>query len=73
MKHLVGGSDDSAQFGLSLFERLGLQLLVVTPLQKIHIIEPFVSRVGFVHNEDGSSSKIRNLTIYEYQRESKSI
>ncbi|HEY9777161.1 MAG TPA: ATP-binding protein [Planktothrix sp.] len=63
------GSDDSAQFGLSLFERLGLQLLVVTPLQKIHIIEPFVSRVGFVHNEDGSSSKIRNLTIHQYQEE----
>ena len=41
------GSDESAQFGLELFRRLGLQLLVVTPLQKIHVIEPYVSAVGF--------------------------
>ncbi|HEX7003065.1 MAG TPA: ATP-binding protein, partial [Trueperaceae bacterium] len=42
------GSDDSARYGLELFGRLGLQLLIVTPLQKIHVIEPFVSNVGFV-------------------------
>ena len=29
------GSDESTRFGLELFTRLGLQLLVVTPLQKI--------------------------------------
>lgn len=63
------GSDESAQFGLQLFEQLNLQLLVVTPLQKIHIIEPFVHSVGFVQNEDGSASKLRNLTIEEYRME----
>ena len=63
------GSDESAQYGLRLFERLNLQLLIVTPLQKIHIIEPFVSSVGFVDNSDGRSSKLRTLTITEYQAE----
>ncbi|MFZ2855477.1 MAG: ATP-binding protein [Rhodocyclaceae bacterium] len=61
------GSDESAQYGLKLFRQLNLQLLIVTPLQKIHIIEPFVSSVGFVHNEGGRSSKLRNLSIEEYQ------
>jgi len=61
------GSDESAQYGLKLFQQLNLQLLIVTPLQKIHIIEPFVSSVGFVHNEGGRASKLRNLTIEEYQ------
>ena len=61
------GSDDSAEYGLRLFQQLGLQLLIVTPLQKIHIIEPFVASVGFVHNEDGSASKLRNLGIEEYR------
>ena len=61
------GSDDSARFGLELFKRLDLQLLVVTPLQKIHIIEPYVSHVGFVHNEGGHTSKVRNLTIEQYR------
>jgi uncharacterized protein YPO0396 len=63
------GSDDSTEYGLKLFEKLNLQLLVVTPLQKIHIIEPFVRSVGFVHNEGGNASKLRNLSIEEYRLE----
>jgi len=63
------GSDDSAQYGLRLFAQLNLQLLIVTPLQKIHIIEPFVAGVGFVQNEDGRASKLRNLSIEEYHEE----
>ena len=63
------GSDESAQYGLRLFAQLNLQLLIVTPLQKIHIIEPFDSSVGFVHNEDGRASKLRNLSIAEYRAE----
>jgi len=63
------GSDESAQYGLRLFEQLNLQLLIVTPLQKIHIIEPFVSSVGFVHNEEGRASKLRNLSIEDYRAE----
>ena len=63
------GSDESAQYGLRLFAQLNLQLLIVTPLQKIHIIEPFVSSVGFVHNEEGRASMLRNLSIEEYREE----
>jgi uncharacterized protein YPO0396 len=63
------GSDESAQYGLRLFEKLNLQLLIVTPLQKIHIIEPFVASVGFVHNAEGRDSQLRNLTIEAYRDE----
>ncbi|WBB56716.1 SbcC/MukB-like Walker B domain-containing protein [Verrucosispora sp. WMMD573] len=65
------GSDESTRFALALFQRLGLQLLIVTPLQKIHIIEPYVSAVGFVDNPSGSNSRLRSLSIEEYlhQRE----
>ena len=63
------GSDESAQYGLRLFAQLNLQLLIVTPLQKIHIIEPFVSSVGYVNNPDGSASLLRNLSIAEYRIE----
>jgi uncharacterized protein YPO0396 len=63
------GSDESARFGLDLFKKMGLQLLIVTPLQKIHIIEPYVAAVGFVHNEEGRRSRLRNLTIEEYRAE----
>ena len=53
---------------MKLFERLGLQLLVAI-LQKIHIIEPYVANVGFVHNEDGRLSMLRNLSIQLYRAE----
>ena len=61
------GSDESAQYGLRLFQQLNLQLLIVTPLQKIHIIEPFVASVGFVHNEGGRDSRLRCLSIEDYR------
>jgi uncharacterized protein YPO0396 len=61
------GSDESAQYGLRLFEELNLQLLIVTPLQKIHVIEPHVAGVGFVHNPDGRDSRLRCLTIEDYR------
>ncbi|MGX1161993.1 uncharacterized protein YPO0396 [Arthrobacter sp. SLBN-100] len=63
------GSDESARYGLELFQRMKLQLLIVTPLQKIHVIEPFVSHVGFVANTNGDDSQLRNMTIQEYRDE----
>jgi len=63
-------SDESARFGLELFQKLDLQLLVVTPLLKIATIEPFVSHVGFVYQRDEEHrSYLRNLTIEELQTE----
>jgi uncharacterized protein YPO0396 len=61
------GSDESTRFALELFGRLGLQLLIVTPLQKIHVIEPYVSAVGFVDNPNSNNSRLQTMTIDEYQ------
>lgn len=64
------GSDDSARHGLKLFQQMNMQLLIVTPLQKIHIIEPFVSSVGLVNNnKDGSSSSLNNMSMETYLAE----
>jgi len=62
------GSEVSTRYALSLFTRLGLQLLIVTPLQKIHVIEPHVAAVGFVDNPNGNYSRLQSLTIAEYRR-----
>jgi uncharacterized protein YPO0396 len=62
------GSDESTRFALELFGRLGLQLLIVTPLQKIHVIEPYVSAVGYVDNtREGDYSRLQNLSIEQYR------
>lgn len=63
------GSDESARYGLELFKKLNLQLLIVTPLQKIHVIEPYVQCVGFVSSPEEKESHLRTLTIEEYHAE----
>ncbi|MEO3746352.1 hypothetical protein [Plantactinospora sp. B5E13] len=64
----MGHSVDAAGWrrALALFQRIGLQLLIVTPLQKIHVIEPYVAAVGFVDNPNGNYSRLQSLTIEEY-------
>jgi uncharacterized protein YPO0396 len=62
------GSDVSTRYALDLFARLGLQLLIVTPLQKVHVIEPYVRAIGFVDNPAGSYSRLQTLTIEEFRR-----
>jgi uncharacterized protein YPO0396 len=61
------GSDDSTRYSLELFKKLNLQLLIVTPLQKIHIIEPYVSSVGLVYCPDGTESLLCNMSVEEYR------
>lgn len=63
------GSDESTRYGLELFKKLNLQLLIVTPLQKIHIIENHVNSFHFVSNREGSNSQVSNLTKEEYEVE----
>ncbi|MFV2196829.1 ATP-binding protein [Nocardiopsis sp. LOL_012] len=61
------GSEESSRFGMQLFTSLGLQLLVVTPLEKIEVIASYVDTVGFVDNPQGNYSRLQNLTIDEYR------
>lgn len=67
------GSDESTRYGLELFRKMGLQLLVVTPMQKIRVIEDYVNAVHFVHNEGGKNSMLRNMSIEEYKKEKEQI
>ncbi|NYD41322.1 ATP-binding protein [Nocardioides panaciterrulae] len=61
------GSDVSSRFALSLFAKLGLQLLIVTPLQKVHVIEPYVRAIGYVDNPTGTCSRLQTMTIDDYR------
>lgn len=61
------GSDASTRYALELFATLGLQLLVVTPLQKVQVIDPYVRAIGFVDNPEGNYSRLQTLTIEEFR------
>ena len=62
------GSDASTRYALDLFRRLGLQLLIVTPLQKVHIIAPYVRNIGYVENTDeGDNSRLLMMATEDYR------
>lgn len=62
------GSKDSTRFGLELFKKLGLQLLLVTPLQKLDVIEHYVDHVHFV-DQRNNRSIVLNMTVEDYRQQ----
>ena len=66
------GSDESTRYALHLFEKLKLQLLVITPKQKINVIEPYVKSIHFVANPSGMDSSLISMEIEEYIKNKKS-
>lgn len=60
------GSDESTRYGLKLFETLNLQLLIVTPMQKINVIEEYINTVHFVSNPSGQNSMVSDISKEQY-------
>jgi uncharacterized protein YPO0396 len=58
----------NARYAMELFRQLDLQVLVVTPLDKIHVAEPYISACHFVaNNDEENDSKVYNLTSAQYE------
>jgi uncharacterized protein YPO0396 len=63
----VRSDEMNARYAMELFKQLDLQLLVLTPLDKIHVIEPYISACHYVtNNQEENDSKVYNFTISEY-------
>ena len=62
------GSEESARFGMELFRELNLQILVITPLQKINVIERYIKKVHFVRKVKDTESYVDDWTIEEYRK-----
>lgn len=57
---------EKSRFLMEFCEQLNLQLLVVTPLDKINIAEPYIHAVHFVEIKNKKNSVLYNLTMEEY-------
>lgn len=62
---------EKSNYLMELCKQLHLQLLVVTPLDKIHIAEPYISACHFVENKNRTRSRVFNLTMDEYYKRKK--
>lgn len=57
---------EKSQFLMEFCAQLNLQILVVTPLDKINIAEPYIHAVHFVEIKNKKNSIVYNLTMEEY-------
>ena len=57
---------ENALFAMELFQQLHLQIMVVTPLDKINIVEKFIHAVHYTENKNRQHSAVYDLTIEEY-------
>ncbi len=60
--------ESNASYALELFKQLELQLLVVTPKDKTHVVESFIQSCHFVtNNAEENDSRVYNLTQSEFE------
>jgi uncharacterized protein YPO0396 len=64
---------EKSQFLMKFCDQLNLQILVVTPLDKINIAEPYISAVHFVEIKNKKSSVLYNLTMEQYYEKKESF
>ncbi|HSH05811.1 MAG TPA: ATP-binding protein [Anaerolineae bacterium] len=62
--------ENNSRYAMQLFQKLDLQLLVVTPMTGIHIVEPFIKACHFVwNNNEGNYSQVHTMSIRELQQQ----
>ncbi len=61
--------DEKAAYLMQLCQQLHLQLLVVTPNDKVHVVEPFISRIHLVLRRDNRESVLIDMPIETYLKE----
>ena len=63
-------SDEAnSRFAMDLFKQLGLQVLVVTPSDKIQVVEPYIGSCHLVwNNSSGTYSQVVTITIEQLRQ-----
>lgn len=59
--------DEKATYLMDLCRQLHLQLLVVTPNDKTHIVEPYINSVHFVYRRNNRTSHLLDMPIIDFQ------
>lgn len=67
--------EDKSKYLLQLCQGLGLQLMVVTPLTSIHLLENDVSVIHWVTKDhrDRRKSTVRDIPILEYREQKETL
>ena len=63
--------EEKATYLMELCKQLHLQLLVVTPSDKIHIVQEYIAHVHLVQRIQNKNSVINNMTLMQLLEEKK--
>lgn len=61
----------NSRFAMNLFNKLNLQLMVVTPLDRINLVEDYINSVHFVEKKSNNETSVYNMVYTEYQMKKK--
>lgn len=64
---------EKSKYLMELCKQLHLQLMVVTPLDKIHVVEDYVSVIHYVENKNKRNSEVVDMSILEYKKQKKAL
>ncbi|NNM53530.1 MAG: hypothetical protein HKM05_02255 [Spirochaetales bacterium] len=54
---------ENSKFAMKLFEQMNLQLMVVTPLDKINVVEDYICTIHYVENKNRKTSAVYDLSL----------
>ncbi|MFK7982576.1 MAG: ATP-binding protein [Saprospiraceae bacterium] len=62
---------ENSIYAMELFKQLNLQLMVVTPLDKINLAEPYIHAVHYVQNKEKKNSEVFDMPMDIYEQRKK--
>ncbi len=60
---------DNSCYAMELFKEIGLQMILVTPMDKINIVEDYIASVHITEKQNDNTSRLLNITIDRYREE----
>lgn len=60
---------DNSCYAMELFKQIGLQMILVTPMDKINIVEDYISSMHITEKKNDNTSRLLEITIERYKQE----
>ncbi|UTC67304.1 MULTISPECIES: ATP-binding protein [unclassified Treponema] len=64
---------DNSCYAMELFKQIGLQMILVTPMDKINIVEDYISSMHITEKKNDNTSRLLEITIERYKQEKRDL
>lgn len=64
---------DNSCYAMELFKQIGLQMILVTPMDKINIVEDYISSMHITEKKNDNTSRLLEITIERYKQEKRGL